>query len=864
MSTNQIINDIIPRTQFIATSGQTVFNAAWTADVAASVIVYARADGVSADDATQVVSDTNYTVTFIGSTETVRVTFSVGRTLNDIITLVRNTDSSRLNLYTNTNFTPSMLNQDFGILTLVDQQAQTDDSSNTPSLRNPAPRYNLSSTFKADVNADLILPILGASQYWVMDEDLTSIIAVDVPSSGTPDNSYYFVGTLTPTLANSFNFGALGNGMLKQTVTSDISTPEIASSGLDYWAPGNVLTVADAPVAGEDVTNKTYVDAQVTGAGSVASGLINQLAWYSATGTEVSGLTTAASKILVTDGSSVPSLSSELPAFDLGGTLNTNDQVITNSVTDGDITLTTNGAGLLILNATQGIEGVSNDATMSADSATLVPTQAAAKAYADTISSGFSFVTGGACVCSTTGDFASAYNNGAAGVGATLTQSVAAIVTLDGVTVTINQRILVSFQTNPEENGIYQISTLGTGAVQAVLTRTTDFDTAAEITAGSLVAVTDGTLYGGSVWSETETVTTVGTDPVEFIIFAQPSNTFVTLATNQSITGAKSFDSSKFKLSGSTSGTTTINATAIAGTTVITVPAATDTLVGKATTDTLTNKSISGATNTLSAVPYTALANGTAGQIISWDAGGAISAVSTGTAGQVLQSNGAGAEPTFVSVSGLIFTAPTVQSFLTGSGTYTTPTSPAPVYIKVMMSAAGGGGSGSAVGGGAVTGTAGGNSTFGGLACNGGSAGVIATRGAGGAASVASNPGFNVTGGSGTPGQVQGSGGGFQTGGTGGNNPLGGAGAGGINSTGFAAESNTGAGGGGAGGASAANLYTGTGGGAGGYLEAYLGSPSATYSYAVGASGAAGPAGGSGLAGGNGGSGVIVVTEYYQ
>ena len=45
-------------------------------------------------------------------------------------------------------------------------------------------------------------------------------------------------------------------------------------------------------------------------------------------------------------------------------------------------------------------------------------------------------------------------------------------------------------------------------------------------------------------------------------------------------------------LSGSTSGTTTLQATAVAGTTTLTLPAATDTLVGRATTDTLTNKTL--------------------------------------------------------------------------------------------------------------------------------------------------------------------------------------------------------------------------------------------------------------------------------
>jgi hypothetical protein len=49
------------------------------------------------------------------------------------------------------------------------------------------------------------------------------------------------------------------------------------------------------------------------------------------------------------------------------------------------------------------------------------------------------------------------------------------------------------------------------------------------------------------------------------------------------------------KFAGSTSGTTTLQATAVAGTTTLTLPAATDTLVGKATTDTLTNKTLTGA-----------------------------------------------------------------------------------------------------------------------------------------------------------------------------------------------------------------------------------------------------------------------------
>lgn len=69
------------------------------------------------------------------------------------------------------------------------------------------------------------------------------------------------------------------------------------------------------------------------------------------------------------------------------------------------------------------------------------------------------------------------------------------------------------------------------------------------------------------------------------------------LASVQTVTGAKTFGTiggavGKLILAGSTSGSTILDASAVAGTTTVTLPAATDTLVGKATTDTLTNKTL--------------------------------------------------------------------------------------------------------------------------------------------------------------------------------------------------------------------------------------------------------------------------------
>jgi hypothetical protein len=68
--------------------------------------------------------------------------------------------------------------------------------------------------------------------------------------------------------------------------------------------------------------------------------------------------------------------------------------------------------------------------------------------------------------------------------------------------------------------------------------------------------------------------------------------------TSPTINGA-TIGSAGATFNGSTSGTITVLAAAVAGTNSLTLPAATDQLVGRATTDTLTNKSINLANNTL-------------------------------------------------------------------------------------------------------------------------------------------------------------------------------------------------------------------------------------------------------------------------
>lgn len=73
--------------------------------------------------------------------------------------------------------------------------------------------------------------------------------------------------------------------------------------------------------------------------------------------------------------------------------------------------------------------------------------------------------------------------------------------TLDGVSLAAGNRILVKNQTTGTgaANGIYVVSTLGTGA-NGVWDRATDFDADAEVTAGAYVWVTEGSTQADSGW----------------------------------------------------------------------------------------------------------------------------------------------------------------------------------------------------------------------------------------------------------------------------------------------------------------------------------------------------------------------------
>ena len=97
-----------------------------------------------------------------------------------------------------------------------------------------------------------------------------------------------------------------------------------------------------------------------------------------------------------------------------------------------------------------------------------------------------------------------------------ITLSGGAPATVDGVSLTVQDRILVTEQSSGAENGIYRVTTVGTGS-NGTWVRAQDADADGDITAGLTVMVTEGTTYADTSWKlTTDDPITVGTTALTF------------------------------------------------------------------------------------------------------------------------------------------------------------------------------------------------------------------------------------------------------------------------------------------------------------------------------------------------------------
>jgi hypothetical protein len=139
---------------------------------------------------------------------------------------------------------------------------------------------------------------------------------------------------------------------------------------------------------------------------------------------------------------------------------------------------------------------------------------AATKAYVDAMASGVHAHP--AARAATTANLAATYNN----TSATLTATSNGAITVDGVSLTTNDRVLVKDQTSKVENGIYVVTTVGTGSTPFVLTRATDMNEASEFPS-SFVFVSEGTTQADNGYvCTTNAPVVVGTTDIDFTQFS--------------------------------------------------------------------------------------------------------------------------------------------------------------------------------------------------------------------------------------------------------------------------------------------------------------------------------------------------------
>jgi len=142
------------------------------------------------------------------------------------------------------------------------------------------------------------------------------------------------------------------------------------------------------------------------------------------------------------------------------------------------------------------------------------------KAYVDQVAQGLDAKP--SARAATTTNLTATYSNGTAGVGATLTNSgTQAAFAVDGVTPSVNDRILVKDQTAGAQNGIYVLSTAGDVSSNWVLTRATPEDQPAELSGGSFIFVEEGTDNGDNGYVFTHTgAPTFGTTTLDVTQFS--------------------------------------------------------------------------------------------------------------------------------------------------------------------------------------------------------------------------------------------------------------------------------------------------------------------------------------------------------
>ena len=323
---------------------------------------------------------------------------------------------------------------------------------------------------------------------------------------------------------------------------------------------GNPTTLGAGELAYSALTNndsnggdRLYIGIGTETAGDAANHIVIGGKYFTDLLDHTRGTLTASSALITDASSKLDNL--KVDNLDLNG------NTISSTDTNGNITLTPNGTGKLVLNNPY-INGTT-----------------------DTLAE-FIYDTVGGAVTGTASQISVTNSDG----GNTSTIAL------------INTAVTAGSYGSATAIPVFTVDAQGRLTAASTASITTTLGIAGDTGTDSIALATDTITFAGGT-GITSTVTSA-TNTVDFSIDnTVTTNTGTQTLTNKTLTSpaltTPTIGSAGANFSGSTSGTITVLATATAGTNSLTLPAATDTLVGRATTDTLTNKSINLANNTL-------------------------------------------------------------------------------------------------------------------------------------------------------------------------------------------------------------------------------------------------------------------------
>ena len=295
------------------------------------------------------------------------------------------------------------------------------------------------------------------------------------------------------------------------SASGNVTGGNLVTAGL-MSASGNVIggniDTAGLISAGGNITGANLVTGGLaTVTGNITGGNVLTAGLISATGTITSNANISAANFLT---AGLISATGNVT----GGNVNTNALVGT------ALTLTSTGA--LNLSATGNV--VLNNVVVNGLATPSQDQDAANKGYVDSVAQGLD-VKASVEYGTTTALPAYTYNNGASGVGATITADANGALSIDGSAPSVGARVLVKNETaaNAPYNGIYVVTVAGDVGAAFVLTRSLDFDNGSpsgEIP-GAFTFIEAGTTLADTGWvCTTNAPVTVGATDIVFAQFS--------------------------------------------------------------------------------------------------------------------------------------------------------------------------------------------------------------------------------------------------------------------------------------------------------------------------------------------------------